>query len=153
MREYENSRLTGTPNEYNMALMLLHFHKSTPQDYLVIALRELLDKDFCQGSIPYQEKRCDIYKKVKKHFTSSINAERRKFGSNDTAEVASYTEEGSAVRVLMMFREEPEREMQREIFGETPNLGNVRRVDCMGIACNPGAGYDLFLTDWLAILR
>ena len=38
--------------------------------------------------------------------------------------------------------------MLREVLGGTPNLGNVRRVDCRQIAEEPGAEYIRFLMGW-----
>ena len=137
------------PNEYNMALMLLFYFKKTPGDYAAFTLDQLVHGErYTEGTESAADRNYDTYKSVKKHFTSSLNEERRRVGSNDTAEVASYTEKDSAANVLLLFREEPGKEMLREVLGGTPNLGNVRRVDCRQIAEEPGAEYIRFLMDW-----
>ena len=138
------------PNDYNMALMLLFYFRTTSNEHVAFALDQLLHGERSKGDSSSGTDR--IYKTyigVKRYFTSSLNEERRRAGSNDTVEVASYTEKDSAANILLMFREDPEKEMLREVFGGAPNLGNVRRVDCRQIADKPGKGYISFLSDWI----
>lgn len=142
------------PNDYNMALMLLFYFRTTPNEHVVFALDRLLHGERFKGDLPSGTDRiCKTYIDVKKYFTSSLNEERRRASSNDTAVVASYTEKDSAANVLLMFREDPEKEMLREVFGGAPNLGNVRRVDCRQTAEKPDKGYTRFLTDWMDSLE
>lgn len=139
------------PNEYNMALMMLYYYKDAPSYYALLNLDRLLDNKTGIDAETTQEI-FNSYKRMKRHFTSSLNDERMMAGTNDTVVVASQTKEDSAANVLMMFHDSEEG-LVRFVFGFSPNLGNVRRVDCMEVASNPSSGYRKFLADWRIALQ
>ena len=142
-------KYTLSVDEYNMALMLLFFYKTSPVFYTKIAIDRLLSaRKSGSDQESWQEETQKYYYDVRRHFTSSLTTERRNTGTNDTAAGASYTEADSAANTLMKFREDVSRSGIRELFGETPNLGDVRRVDYKTVAIHPGEGYREFLQNW-----
>lgn len=130
-------------DEYNMALMLLFSFKSSPKmsaNYMILEMTDLNRKEEADSL----ETRVSFYRNVRKHFSSSLSSERRSVGSNDVAEVASYTGRTSAAAVLLRFRQDEEKTIEREILGGTPNLGDVRRVDFKKVAAKPGEQFIRF---------
>lgn len=135
-------------DEYNMALMLLFSFKSSPKlsaDYMILGMTDL----HCREKGGSLETWITYYKNVRRYFSSSLSAERRSVGSNDAAEVASYMGRTSAAAVLLRFRQDEEKTVEREILGGTPNLGDVRRVDFKKVAARPGEQFIRFWKDFI----
>lgn len=122
--------------EHNLSLMLLFYFRNCPTPYVRIKLDVLLDE-------PHEGKKTaedalQLYTDAKKHFTSEIGKERRQFDTDGALP------HGPALDVLYAFR-------QKEtaiLMGNTPNLGDVRRVDVKEIAEKPSKEFVRFLTDW-----
>ena len=131
-------------DEYHMALMLLFYFKSTPEEFTAKYLDDLL-----HGKNSYFESRIaetsarNLYTQAQKHFVSELGRERRETGCNDAAEVASYTEKGSAASLLLLFRQND----TDRILWKTPNLTNIRSVKFDPVVKEPGEDYVRFLMD------
>ena len=123
--------------EHNLALMLLFYFRQCPVPYLRVKLNALLDESPFEG-VDATADDLRLYTDVKKHFSSEIGKERRQF---DTDDVLPH---GPALDVLYAFRQEE----IAALMGNTPNLGDVRRVDVKEISENPSGEFLRFLTDW-----
>ena len=137
------------PDEHNMALMLLHFCKTTPKEYVSFEVQQLLDKiDKSAKSFEMRDELRRYYKIVRRSFTSALNKERRSMGTNDTALVAEHKGNHSASHMLMMFKQDEDKAMEVELFGKSPSLGDVRRVDIDKLVREHSKQYLRFLEDW-----
>ena len=137
------------PDEHNMALMLLHFCKTTPKEYVSFEVQQLLDKiDKSAKSFEMRDELRRYYKIVRRSFTSALNKERRSMGTNDTALVAEHKGNHSASHMLMMFKQDEDKAMEVELFGKSPSLGDVRRVDIDKLVREQSRQYLRFLEDW-----
>ena len=135
-RIHEPQNYDMSMGEHNLALMLLFYFRNCPIPYLRIKLSVLLDESH-EGK-KTAENALQLYTNVKKHFSSEIGKERRQFDTDDALP------HGPALDVLYAFR-------QKEIatlMGNTPNLGDVRRVDVKEIVEKPSKEFVRFLTDW-----
>lgn len=123
--------------EHNLALMLLFYFRNCPISYLRVKPNALL-KESPFECVDTSAEALRLYTDVKKHFSSEIGKERRQYDADGAMP------HGSALDVLYAFR-------QKELaafMGNTPNLGDVRRVDVKEIAERPSAEFLRFLTDW-----
>ena len=101
-----------TIDEYNMALMLLFSFKTSPKKSAEYMIWQLLAENEDRKKNPsneVSESWANYYKTVRRMFTSSLNAERRNTGSNETSEVAYYAGKLSAAAFLLKFREDEEK--------------------------------------------
>lgn len=134
-------------DEYHLALMLLFYFKSSPKEFASIHLNHLLSRKNPSSENAMDEDGTyagELYTKVRKHFVSQIGRERQETGCNDAAEVAAYTEKGSAADLLTRFRQDE----WDQILCKIPNLTNIRSVKIDHIAKKPGENYLRFLMDW-----
>ncbi|MBO6290748.1 MAG: hypothetical protein J6N51_00595, partial [Selenomonas sp.] len=136
-RIHEPQNYDMSMGEHNLALMLLFYFRNCPIPYLRIKLNALLDESPFEG-VDATADDLRLYTDVKKHFSSEIGKERRQF---DTDDVLPH---GPALDVLYAFRQEE----IAALMGNTPNLGDVRRVDVKEIADEPSGEFLRFLTDW-----
>ena len=134
-----------TDDEFNWSLVLLNEHKSSQ------ALIPLLDI-----YITDPERALEYYKTTRRMFTRKINEERnalKQQGRQEPWSTAMVEEQeyvprpdlddyGPTLAVLYRFKG------SNFPFFNTPNLGNIRRIDLNKIAAEPSAGYLQFLTDW-----
>ena len=136
---------TLTDDEYHVALMLLFYFRSAPEDFTSVHLNELLygRNSFTENKVAETSAR-NLYLQAQKHFTSELGKERRKTGCNDAVEVATYTEKGSAASLLLLFRQNG----TDQILGKIPTLTNIRNVKFDQVVKEPGGDYIRFLMDW-----
>lgn len=134
-----------TDDEFNWSLVLLNEHKSS-QTFIPLLDIYITDPD----------RALDYYKTTRRVFTRKINEERNELkrqGRNEPWSTTMVKEQeyiprpdlddyGPTLAVLYRFKgsELP--------FFDTPNLGNIRRIDLNKIAAEPSAGFLQFLTDW-----
>ena len=134
-----------TDDEFNWSLVLLNEHKSS-QTFIPLLDIYITDPD----------RALDYYRTTRRMFTRKINEERNELkrqGRNEPWSTAMIEEQeyvprpdlddyGPTLAVLYRFKgsELP--------FFDTPNLGNIRRIDLNQIAAEPSTGYLQFLTDW-----
>lgn len=140
--------LTGytlTDDEYHVALMLLFYFKSAPENFISAHLGCLLTQG--NPSTENEMRRAsamDLYTCAQKHFASQLGRERHETGYNNATEVAAFTEKGSAASLLIQFRQSE----WDQILGKIPNLANIRSVKIDLVAKRPGEDYLHFLMDW-----
>lgn len=134
-----------TDDEYHTALMLLFYFKSAPNKFTAGYLNDLLHgrNSFIESKVA-ETSAGNLYIQAQKHFASELSRERREAGSNDAAEVASYTEKNSAANILCLFRQNE----ADQILCKNPNLTNIRNVKFDQIVKEPGKDYIRFLMDW-----
>lgn len=139
------SGYTLSDNEYHIALMFLFHFKSAPEEFTAKYLDNLLHEknSYFESRIAETSAR-NLYTQAQKHFASELGRERRQTGYNDAAEVASYTEKGSAASLLLLFRQND----TDRILWKTPNPTNIHIVKFDQVVKEPGEDYVRFLMDW-----
>ena len=90
------------------------------------------------------EEKVELYKKVKKTFTSGINTEERGIEKPSHVDRQMWESATPALKTLYSFRQD---ECFKMWMRDVPNRGNIKRIDVQKLATEPSEGFVQFLRD------
>ena len=147
-------------HEHNLALILLHYLRQFSVIPGLSDGKTSSDEDRWRRSIRAKQllerliraeadEKLALYKDVLKSFRSDINTERGELRSAGRSEpwhldYESWLGATPALKTLYAFRQE---DFFKQVMGDTPNLGSIKRIDIQRIAESPTDGIERFLTD------
>lgn len=123
-------------HEHNFALMLLYYIREL-RSY---GFRDL-EKMIMTTDI---DEKMELYQNVKKVFNRGINTEER--GNEKPFRITREVWENAtpALKTLYSFRQD---NAFKALLCDTPNRGNVKRIDVRQLAENPSKGFTQFMTE------